>query len=103
MKGCLIMVYIQEHHSDIKYIIKDSKFQWIMFVIHTLMRLWMIEFYVYSSLSVYNGWLETVHINNQTIIHFSIYGQNKHSKISAIQVQSIKLMDICMKILGLRQ
>ena len=33
----------------------------------------------------------------------SIYGQNKMFKISVIQVQSIKLMDICMQVLFLNK
>ena len=34
------------------------------------MILCMIGFHVYKSLSLFNGFLETVHINNKTIIHF---------------------------------
>ena len=30
----------------------------------------MIGFYVYKSLSLYNGCLETVHINDNKILHF---------------------------------
>ena len=38
MKRFLIMVYIQEHHSDSEDIIKYSEFQLRLFVIHKLMR-----------------------------------------------------------------
>ena len=37
MKGCLIMVYIQEHHLYSEDIIKDSTFQWSLFVIQKYM------------------------------------------------------------------
>ena len=37
---------------------------------HKLMRKCMIGLYVYNPLSLYNICLETVHINNQTILHF---------------------------------
>ena len=37
IKGCLLMIYIQEHLSDSEEIIKDSMFQWILCVIQTLM------------------------------------------------------------------
>ena len=40
------------------------------FVIHKLMISCIIGFYVQSSLSVYNRYIETVHANNQTIIPF---------------------------------
>ena len=63
----------------------------------------MIGFYVHKSLSVYNRCLETVYTNNQTIIYFSIYGQNKLLKISVIQALSIKLTDILMRVLVLSQ
>ena len=52
MKVFILMVYIQEHHSDSEDIIKDSKFQWILFVIHKLMISRMIGFYVYKELSL---------------------------------------------------
>ena len=64
MKGCLIMVYIQEHHSESEYIIKYSKFQWGLFVIYELISSCIIGFYDYKSLLLYNGCLETVHSNN---------------------------------------
>ena len=103
MKFFLIMVYIKEYHSDSKYIIRDSNFQWRLFVIQKLTRTWMIRFYVYKSLSLYNVCIETPHTNNQTIIYSSIYGQNKLLKISVIQELSIKFVDIWMQWLFLHQ
>ena len=38
-------------------------------MIHKSMSSCTIGFYVYKLLSLYNGFLEIVHINNQTIIH----------------------------------
>ena len=70
IKGCLLMIYIQEHLSDSEEIIKDSMFQWVLVVMKTSMSSCMIGFYVYKSLALYNGFLETVHINNQRILHF---------------------------------
>ena len=70
MKGCIIMVYIQEHHSDNEDIIKYSNSQWRLFLIHKVRISCIIGFYIYKYLSLYNGCLETVHINNQAILHF---------------------------------
>ena len=70
MKGFLIRIYIQVHISDIEEIIKYSMLQWRLFVIKKLMILFMIGFYVYKSLSLYNSCLKTFHINNQTRLHF---------------------------------
>ena len=97
MKGCILMIYIQEYILDSEGIIKDSMFQWRLFVIQKLMISYMIGFHVYNLLPLYNGCLETAHINNKTIIHFSIQGQEKLLKLSAIQSLSIKLMDIWMQ------
>ena len=44
MIGFLITIYIQKHHSDSEEIIKYSKFQWRLLVIHKLMKSWMIGF-----------------------------------------------------------
>ena len=97
MRGYIIMVYIQEYHSDSEKIINDSKFQCWLFVIYKLMSSCIIWFYVYKSLYLYHRWLETIHINNQKILHFSIYGQKHSLKMLVIQVQSIKLMNIWVK------
>ena len=70
MKGCLFIIYKQEHLYRSEEIIKYSMFQWILFVIHRLMISCMIGFYVYKSLSLYNGWLEKFQINNQMILYF---------------------------------
>ena len=51
MKVFLLMVYIQEHHSDSEDIIKDSNFQIEIFVIHKFMSACMMVLYVYKSLS----------------------------------------------------
>ena len=45
-------------------------FQWILFVIHKLMILCMMWFYVHRSFSLYKGCPETFQINNETILHF---------------------------------
>ena len=45
-------------------------FQWRLFVIHILFRSCMIGFYIHNILSFYNGCLEIVEINIQTILHF---------------------------------
>ena len=37
MKGCLFIIYKQEHLYRSEEIIKYSMFQWILFVIHKLM------------------------------------------------------------------
>ena len=73
MKVCIVMIYIQEHIPDNEEIIKYSMFQWRLLVIQKLMISWMILFYVYKSLSLYNRFLETFHTNNQTILNFSKY------------------------------
>ena len=52
MKGCIIMVYIQELHYDSEDKIKDSKFQWSLFVIHKLISSYMIGLYFYKQLSL---------------------------------------------------
>ena len=64
------MIHIQEHLSDSEVIIKDSIFLRILFVIHTLMSSFVIGFYDYKCLLLYNRCCETFHINNQTIPHF---------------------------------
>ena len=64
------MIYMQGNHFEGGKIIKDLMFQWRLFVIHKLMISCMIGFYVNKSLLLYNGCLETVHINNQTILQF---------------------------------
>ena len=71
------MIYIQEYLSDSEEIIKDSKLQSILFVIHKLISSCIIEFYVYKSLSFYNGCLETFRINKNKIFTLSIYGSKK--------------------------
>ena len=42
MKLCLVIIYIQEQLSDSEEIIKDSMFQWRLFVIQKFMRSCMI-------------------------------------------------------------
>ena len=70
MKGLLIIVYIPDQFYESEEIIKYSMLQWILFLMHLLMRSCMIMIYVYKSLSLYNGFLETFYTNNQTILHF---------------------------------
>ena len=67
MKDFLVMVYIQEDHSESEDSVKDSNFQWMLFVIHKLLRYFVMGLYGYKSLPLYNICLETVHINNQKI------------------------------------
>ena len=65
------MIYIKEQLYKNEEIIKDLMFQWIWFVIQKLTSSCMIGFYFYKPLSLYNGFLETVHINNKQILHFA--------------------------------
>ena len=102
MKGCLIMVYIQEHHSDSDDIIKYSKFH-LKFFMRKLTISCMMGFCVYKSLALYSKCLETFHINNLTIIRFFNIWSKEAIKISVIQVHSIKLMDIWIQLLFLNK
>ena len=70
MNDIITMIYIPEHLYDCGEIIKHSVLLWRLFVIQKLTISCMIGFYVYKSLSFYNGCLETVHINNQRILNF---------------------------------
>ena len=68
MKGFIVMIYIETHISECEG--KKSMFQWSFFVNHKLMISCMIGLYVHKLLSLYNVCLETVHINNQMLLHF---------------------------------
>ena len=70
IKGCLVMIYIKVHISECEEIKKYSMLKWRLFFIQKLMIICMIELYVHNLFSLYNVFLETDHINNQTILHF---------------------------------
>ena len=64
------MIYIQEYLSETEKFIKDSIFQMEIFCYININELMHNMVHVYKSVSLYNGCLETVHINNNKILRF---------------------------------
>ena len=78
IKGGIIVIHMQGCLSDSEGIIKYLMFKWRLFVIHKIISSCVMGFYDYKSLSLYNGFIETFHINNQKYSALSIYGQRRY-------------------------